>query len=207
MMKQKAIIFDFGNVLGIFDHMKACKRLAVYAKVATAEDIYTFAMAGVCHTNREIGKMSPKEFFVVASKRFQFDTRFSFEEFCDIWGDIFSPENNGIERLLETLVSKNMPIFVLSNTEELHWLYIGRLPVMQKYFSQPERQILSFQVGARKPDVTIFKAALERSGLRARDIVYLDDVSEYVDTFHGMGGQGINYNYRVDSIEKLGLLL
>lgn len=207
-MNYEAVIFDFGNVLGRFDHMKACKRLAGYTKTGTAEDIYAFAMTGSHHTNRETGKMSPKEFFEIASEHFQFGKNLSFGEFCDICGDVFSPDNNGIENVLEALSQNNVPIFVLSNTEEMHWRYIERLPVMQKFFSKPEQQILSFRVGARKPDRKIFEEALKRSRLSPEEIIYVDDILEYVDAFLGMSGQGIHYNCRVDSsIEKLGVLL
>lgn len=204
-MNHKAVVFDFGNVLGLFDHMKACKRLAVHSKIATAKDIYAFAIPSAINAERETGKMSPKEFFTRLSAEFNFDSSLSFEEFFGIWGDIFTP-NKAIENIVQTLWQK-LPIFVLSNSEEPHWQYIQQVPVMQKYFSKPEQQICSFRVGARKPDKKIFEEALNRSGLSSKEIVYIDDVPEYADAFWKMGGKVIHYDCRVDGIEMLNILL
>jgi len=203
-MKHKAVIFDFGNVLGTFEHMKACQYLA-HSCESTAQEIYDFAIRGTINSERETGKMPPEEFFRKMCAEFTFSNNLSFEKFSSIWGDIFS-SNEAMEPIVQTL-SQKVPIFILSNTEELHWRYIERLPTVQKYFSRPEQQILSFRVGARKPDKKIFTEGIKRSGLSPENILYLDDVREYVDTFRNMSGVGIQYNCRVDSIKKLETLL
>jgi len=193
----KAVFFDYGNVLGTFDHMKACELLSRHSK-STAKEIYDFAFLGPIGALRETGKVSPEEFFNVMLKKFNF-TGLTFSEFCAIWGDIFE-QNPAIEEVVAGVVSEKRPVFVLSNTEELHWKYISRLPVMQRYFFELSRQVLSFQIWRKKPDVAIFNEAIRRSGFSPSQIVYFDDAPAYAETFRGLGGNAFVYDGRTDPV-------
>lgn len=68
-------------------------------------------------------------------------------------------------------------LYLLSNTNELHWLcgaksfkYKGN--EVQDYFNQV---FLSFRMHLAKPDPQIFMAALEEAGLKAEETLFVDD--------------------------------
>lgn len=194
----KCIIFDFGGVIGDFNHMKSCQRLAEFS-VFAAEKIYELIFKSGLEKRYDEGL--PWNEFLVEVKRVTRATGLTSKTFQEIWGDIFSP-NPGIDEVLES-VNKKMKILLLSNTNEMHWRYIARLPAIKKYFSNPEQLILSFKVGVRKPDQKIFLEGIKRSGYQPNEILYVDDIAEYVDAFRKLGGNGIVYDCRVDTPEKL----
>ncbi len=67
----------------------------------------------------------------------------------------------------------------------------------------PQRTIRSFDAGARKPELGIFEEGIRRTGVPLSDIIYFDDVPEYVETFRELGGNAILFNGRNDSPDVL----
>ena len=111
---------------------------------------------------------------------------FSYGAFAALWGDIFAPAEPAINSLLKQ-VRPGVRKFITSNTEVLHWPYINALPAVRAHFGKGS-QVLSFRVGFRKPDRAYFEEALRRARARPQDVLYLDDVPQYVDMFRSLGG-------------------
>jgi len=195
----KAIIFDFGKVLANYDHMITCEKLADFSPFP-AEEIYQRIFKTELEERYDKG-LDSRIFYRRVKEKIWADSRLTWELFKEIWGDIFS-ENPGIERVLEK-IKPEIKLFLLSNTNEIHWEYISQMPVIKKFFPDEKQLILSFKLGLRKPDPLIFKEAIKRADCPAEKIVYIDDIPEYVQIARELGIKGILYNCQKEPAEIL----
>lgn len=75
---------------------------------------------------------------------------------------------------------------LLSNTNECHFRYLSeKLPWLAGF----DFYTLSYQVGAAKPKADIYAAAEEQAQCDRREILYFDDVAEFVQGARGRGWQ------------------
>lgn len=70
------------------------------------------------------------------------------------WCDIFTP-NPAIEELIVREKDRGTRLVLASNTNELHYQWFSR--VFARVLKLFDEQVLSFRVGARKPDVRFFE--------------------------------------------------
>lgn len=193
----KKVLFDFGNVLGFFDHNLSCARLAPSSDV---HDPITFKkiLFDDKHAELERGKISPIEFYSHIVEKT--GLRLSFDEFSGVYADIFS-EVPGIEEVVSLVPERSR--FLLSNTDPFHWERIRLLPVIANYFGRSRKNIRSFDTGARKPEGAIFVEAIRRTGVPVSEVVYVDDVPEYVQAFKKLGGTAFAFNARKEPLTRL----
>jgi putative hydrolase of the HAD superfamily len=193
----KKVLFDFGNVLGFFDHSVSCAKLAPHSDFPDP-DTFKELLFGDEHEEFERGKISPQKFYECAVQKT--GLRISFDEFSHIYTNVFS-SIPGIEEIIALVPEESR--FILSNTDPLHWKQIERLPIIEHCFKNPEQIIRSFDVGVRKPEPGIFKEGIQRTGVPLSDIIYFDDIPEYVETFRKLGGHAVLFNARNESPEVL----
>ncbi len=127
----KKVLFDFGNVLGFFDHDISCAKLAPHSFFSLDTDGFKEILFGKEHKEFERGRMSPHEFY----NRIAFVTglQVPFAQFSNIYADVFSPIP-GIEEVVAQVPEESR--FILSNTDPLHWRYIELLPIITNYFGR-----------------------------------------------------------------------
>ena len=117
-----------------------------------------------------------------------------FKEFKDIWNDIFE-ENPEVNAIIKYLKNKGFPIFLLSNTNELHFSYIKeRYPIVHSL----DEWILSYEVGARKPKKKIYDAVFEKTDIARDETFYIDDKEPYVEAAKSFGLQGMHFKNAKD---------
>ncbi len=106
----------------------------------------------------------------------------SFEEFVDLWVDMFD-EIPGTEQALDLALSA-LPVFILSNTDPVHWEYLsGRFP----WLTRASGTFMSFDVGMLKPDPQYYLGALRRFGHDPSRVLFIDDRIENVEAARGVG--------------------
>jgi putative hydrolase of the HAD superfamily len=183
------VIFDLGGVIVELSHREMAAAMAERSADPRFRDAAALLFA-VFESDEALtrpfdeGKISPREFYELARRRFRL--RLSFDEFVARWNRSFK-ENAGVTALIERL-SPGLHLFLLSNTNPLHHAYLeSRVAALRKM----EQQILSYEVGHRKPSPVIFQAALERAGVSAEEAVYIDDIEEYVLAAGRLGMDGI----------------
>ncbi len=198
-MKIKCVLFDFGRVLGNFDHMMTCRRLANYSSFSPEEIRETIFDGGLEKTFDEGGTFN--DFFRSVKSGIRSTDSLGMIEFKDIWGNIFTP-NPGMDKVVET-IRPDIKKMVLSNTNSVHWEYIMRLPIMLKHFSHPENNILSFCIGRRKPSGKMFRIAIRNSGVKPEEILYIDDIQKYCIAGTKYGMRAVPYDCRQKSAEDL----
>lgn len=172
-------LLDLGNVLVKFDHGILARKLAALSKRPVTSIVLQFIRSGLGELYDE-GKIPTEEFLrrAIAS----LELPFSPEELALHWNEIFS-ENPGMEALLRR-IHKRFPVYVISDTNPLHFEYVKeRFPVMKWV----DEFILSYQIGVRKPSPRIFEEALRRAKKSAGNTFFADDRAELVRAAGKMG--------------------
>ncbi len=185
-------VFDLGRVILPFEHRPIASKLWQKSKRSATlkpEDIFDdlFDLENGVVNRYEEGLSSSEEFFLEVRNRYGLDLEF--EEFKEIWNNIFwgSPEVNEI---IVYLKAKGYPIFLLSNTNELHFAHIiERFPIVNLL----DEWILSFEVGAKKPNKRIYDAIFEKTDVERKKVLYIDDIDAYVAAAKMWGIQGLVY--------------
>ena len=182
--KDKILIFDIGGVVLFFDHMLICERLSRLSGYSTSE-IYKLIFIGGLEKLYDEGKISSKEFYKRIIRALK--VNIPLYEFYEIWSDIFE-ENTEVSQLISWLKKKKYKIYLLSNTNELHYRYVKNKFSIIKEFDE---YFLSYNIGYRKPDLKIFQKVLEKSKLPVNNYIYINDKEEYVSVAKSIGMIGI----------------
>jgi len=193
----KLFTFDLGNVILPFEHRQIADKLydrAGKKEGFTADDIfaYLFEPDSGSINDYEEGLISSYEFYLDLRDRFRL--QMGFDEFAAIWNNIFW-ENSEVNEVIVYLKARGFPLFLLSNTNELHFTHvIERYPIVHLM----DEWILSFEVGAKKPKRRIYDAIFEKMDVRKEEVFYIDDVEEYVEGARAMGMKGLVFREAAD---------
>ena len=183
-MKIEALIFDLGNVVVPFDWQKAAGRLRLPAenKKALMEEGFKGLMRRF-----ELGEISPEEFRSTAARAIGFQGEE--QEFIAIFNSIFDP-NPAMERIIQHLAVR-LPLYLLSNTSELHLEYLRRNFEVLRYFRDG---VYSFSAKCAKPDPRIFQLAINQFGVTPEHTIYIDDLPANVRSAKDLGFHAIRYD-------------
>ena len=193
--KLKNIVFDFGGVLvdldfkrsfnafraaGFFDieeRMSAVKRDQVF-------DLY------------ETGEISTVRFRNEIRKHLSYSL---FDKDVDyMWNEMLV----GIPSYKLDLIlhlKKKYNVFLLSNTNEIHWEYARRWWQPEDYF---EKIFLSYEMHQVKPDKDIFLQMLQEGGMKAEETLFIDDSERNCDAAAALGIQTIHAK-SLDDVDNL----
>jgi glucose-1-phosphatase len=188
----KALLFDLGNVLLMFDARKSAQAFSEALGV-TQEKLWEAFFISDFEKAYTRGEISSQEFFKRASKHFS-NNKIDFDTFAHLWNDIFS-EHPGISDLLAQL-KKKYPLYLISNTNELHFEHIKKKFDVLKYFS---KCYPSHEVGHRKPDPRMFEHVLKDIKFKPEETVFVDDIMDFVEGAKKVGIHGIQFK----SVEQL----
>ena len=182
----RTLIFDFGNVVGFFDHWQVTRRLAAHGEVA-AEELHAFLFGGPLEDDYEAGRISSAEFLRHVREKARL--RCSEEVLVTSYTDIFWP-NPDVCGLLPRLKTRYR-ILLASNTSELHSRQFQRqfAEALQSF----DGLVLSHEIGARKPGAAFFEHCLRRAGGGAAECVFIDDLPANVAGARACGLHGIVY--------------
>lgn len=196
----KAVIFDLGNVLVNYDVEKAAKRFSAASGLSTQEIWKRFFLSRFEQAYTR-GQISTREFHKIACKTLRASIPLSV--FSHYWNDIFW-ENPGMDKLLAR-IKKHYPLYLISNTNALHYNHIRKHFKLLRHF---KRRFPSHQVGARKPDLKIYRRVLKQIGYRPEETVFIDDMKTFIAGARKAGMHTIHFKGRpalVQSLRKLGI--
>ena len=181
-----ALLFDLGNVCLPFDHGRMVAQLADLFAVppaAVSEAMLDSRML----SDIECGRVSDDELHAALCERF--GRRVAAADLFQAASDIFTPDPE-MERLLATLAGGPRPLVLVSNTSRPHIDFVRREYDLLSHF---DRLVLSFEVGAAKPDRAFFDAAFEAAGVPPHECFYTDDIPEYVSAAAGLGVDAVRF--------------
>lgn len=177
MGKEKAIkniIFDMGGVL--FDlHADRCveafealgaHKTAAYVRDFRTEDMFHLieissgTTAQFCDEVRSLDGINASD-----------------EEITSAWNALLGTTPDNKRNQLLQLKGEGYNMFLLSNTNEIHWnraktLIAGDDHDIDDFF---DRIFLSYEMNLRKPDVEIFRRVLTQAGINADETLFIDD--------------------------------
>jgi putative hydrolase of the HAD superfamily len=192
----KVIMFDLGNVIICFDHMIAAEEIAKYSSWS-ADEIYNLFFHSELTEKFDMGQIDEDRFYKAVRRILNLDG-LSKDRFYQIWSDIFW-ENPGIAEVIKEVKDKYEKFFIISNVNKVHFEYIWKkFPIVRK----ADDIILSYKVGALKPDPKIYKVAIKKAGCRLDQILYIDDRPDLVQGGMKVGLKAIRFR-NIDQIREL----
>ncbi len=189
-MRLPALIFDFGNVIGFFDHMK------VYEKFAPRLGMDGTQLAGVLVKRGfidllvefECGRIGPRAF--AKQTMAMSGLQVPYDEFVQAWNDIFWL-NESLAGLIPWFKSRGYTLVLGSDTNILHSEHYRRqFAATLDHF---DRLVFSHDVGAMKPAVEFYRACALAAGVPAASCVFVDDLIENIEAARQAGMSGHVY--------------
>jgi len=174
MNEPRAVIFDLGKVLLDFDYSLVAQRLAAPTG-REAEQIRVLLDHSPLLFRLESGQMTTDAFYREVAALTDFTG--SFDEFADIFGDIFAEIGPMVE-LNAQLRERGVPTFIFSNTNDIA---VRHIRANYPFFAHFTDYVFSYEVGAMKPNARIYAEVERRTQLRGAELLYLDDRKENVD--------------------------
>ena len=172
------VYFDLGNVLVSFDPNIACNNLVERFGVGKQQAWEAIYDSGV-QDRFESGQVSSEEFAEQIRQLFGSDAAcMPTADLLDAVSDMFTPIDL-MAQVLNRVKENGFGVGLLSNTCHAHWDWIRRQSYLMNQF-RFDATILSFELGAMKPDSVIYKAAEEESGVCAKSLLFLDDKPENI---------------------------
>lgn len=198
MIKRKysAIVFDLGQVLIPFDYQIFINSLNQHKPGLGESFIKIYKDNYNIHRDFEKGKISEDEFIALMLQ--WSENRINSEEFCKYWSNIFSL-NEDVISLLPKLKT-NYKLYLLSNTNSIHKKYGYQHHDFLKEF---DKLFLSHEVGFIKPEKEIYKIVENYSGFPSEELIFIDDIEEYVEGAKILGWDGIQFKGYDNLVEEL----
>ncbi len=196
----KSVIFDMGNVLLNYDAKKSAKRFSKECKVSILK-VWIHFFTSPTEKAYTRGEISCRKFYEHSKETLKFPV--DFKTFKHFWNDIFW-ENPGMDSLLAKL-KKKYPLYLISNTNKMHFDYIKKKFKILRHF---KKTYPSHEVGSRKPEAKIYQKVLADIKLAPEETVFVDDVKKFVDGAKAVGMHAIRFRDKerlVRDLRKLGV--
>jgi len=199
----RALVFDIGRVIVRVNVNQALEGLGGASGLST-EEVWTAIQANPHWQDWQEGRMDPHQWHERLAQRFGF--RLTFDEFCVTWNRVLDPETILSERLFAKLAASHR-LVLLSNTDPIHAAHLEAcFPFVQHFAGR----VFSCRVGASKPAPAVYRKAVQESGAPAEQVLYVDDVKEYVQAGQRCGMQGLLFQGKeplLDELRRRGILL
>jgi putative hydrolase of the HAD superfamily len=179
MNRIQAVVLDLGNVLVFHDDHVLFQRMSAWGSADPEhirkrmlelwDSINRGALAGddlrraICEVAGSKMPMPPEPFFA-------------------LWNCHFRVHHELLP-MVEALLGR-VKLILLTNVNEMHWRFVRPLiPLFERF----DDLVLSYELRMAKPDPEIFQTTLSRSGLRAEETAYFDDVPRYIEVATALG--------------------
>lgn len=178
--RPKALLFDLGNVCLPFDHGRMVRQVAeLFA--APARDVESALLGGTTLADIECGRMTDAELHRSLCSQLGVDVPAS--DLFRAASDIFMADPQ-MEDLLAELSGCDLPLILVSNTSGPHIEFVREEFTTLSHF---DTLVLSYEVGAAKPERAFYDRAFDAAGCRPEECFYTDDILAYVDAAREIG--------------------
>jgi putative hydrolase of the HAD superfamily len=192
----KTIVFDFGNVIGFFDHELVYEKLAPLAGVS-GETVRSVLFDARLEVEYESGRMSTAELLQHVRETCRIDCTDA--ELITAYADMFWP-NQPVCDLLP-LLTPRYRLLLLSNTNDMHANQFRRqfAETLQHF----DALVLSHEVGWRKPASDIYVHCQRLAQCEPAECVFIDDLPRNIEGARACGWHGITYRDFDDLCRRL----
>lgn len=176
----ETVLFDLGNVLVHFSHERMFAQMGALCGRSGPE------IAALCreldlNDRFERGEISESEFHRALERAVgrPIDRHALYLASSDIFW-----LNDSMVPVVRALRSSGRRLVLLSNTTAPHLRFVGENFTI---LDELDEQVVSFKVGAMKPDAPIYYAALDRIGCPPDRCLYVDDLAENIEAGRRFG--------------------
>lgn len=176
----EAIIFDLGGVIINLDYDRTIKAFEEMG-LSDFRSIYTQLSQSNLFDEYETGRISSQHFINKLLPYLPSGT--TPNQVVAAWNAMILDVPLQKLQLLDSL-RRTHKVFLLSNTNEIHMQKVRRAwsretdRAMESFF---DHMYLSYEVGMRKPDVTIFRHVCEEHQLNEKATLFIDDSPQHID--------------------------
>lgn len=196
----RAILLDLGNVLVFHDNALLFRQFAERAGLGAEEAARR--MEGTLWDDINRGKVRGDRIRTEICAKL--GVELPPDEFFALWNCHFTLHEAVLPRIEE--LASRVKLLLFSNTNDQHTRFLfPQLPVLKRF----DHLLLSYEVGAVKPERAFFEAGLAKAGTAPEETAFFDDVGEYVDAARALGIEGRLFTdaARFDAdLKALGLL-
>jgi putative hydrolase of the HAD superfamily len=182
----KNIIFDLGGVLLNLDVNRTFQQFAAISSIPS-EEIKHNVSALSFFADYEKGLITSAEFRDCLRR--YLNTEIHDAALDNAWNAMLLDFPTEKLQLLQQL-SKTHRTFLLSNTNEIHWISFTesmRMQGVECFDAYFEKAYYSHLLHQRKPDVGVFKYVLEAHQLRPQQTMFIDDTLANVESARQLG--------------------
>ncbi|MCA9081261.1 MAG: HAD family phosphatase [Planctomycetaceae bacterium] len=162
-----------GNVLVYFSHDRMFRQMGAVCD-RSASEMRSLLIDSELQWEFERGQVSEREFCGRLSQLV--GRELEVDAVRQAGSDIFWPHPE-MRPILEGLKKQGLRLVLLSNTSISHFEWIQQRYDFPALFDD---LVLSYEVGAIKPEEAIFRAALDKIDCDPEECFYTDDISAYV---------------------------
>jgi putative hydrolase of the HAD superfamily len=198
-MALRAALFDLGGVILRTEYQAPRERLAERLNM-TYEDLDQLVFGSDSHRKASIGAITTDEHWATITRRLgrpASETQTIRDEFFA--GDLIDRELLGFIRSLRPRLKTG----VISNA----WPDMRSYLVENKFDDAFDTLVISAEVGVMKPELKIYRIALEQLKVKANEAVFVDDIPENVEAARKLGMQGILFKSPEQALNELKELL
>lgn len=186
----RAVFFDIGNVLLRFSTRMILRRFA-WAVGRHPVKVANYLWHSDIGERIERGVVDGPQLHALFQKELGYKGNYA--QFRLLWCDHFTLDRGSNAILKRT--AAQVPTYLLSNTNALH------IDFIRERYSFPglvRGAILSHELGLRKPDPAIYRAALKMSKTKPEETVFVDDLKPNVEAARKLGFIAIRFRGATD---------
>lgn len=196
-MDIQVIIFDLGGV--VFKNGTRKMREFLKTTYSVKDELLKVIFYGEEAGLLRAGKSAPFDFwsfvdFIAIKEKWGIGK----SEIRDIWYNFFTP-TEGMFELLWAL-HKNYEIGIISGNFQERILFLEDKYHFKKYFNW---EVYSFNVGANKPDIKIYKEAFNKTKASPQNCLYIDDKDIFIEPAKILGMKTILFENCTKLLEDL----
>lgn len=189
-----AVILDLGNVLAFHDNEKLFSEMA--KAFHTSRDELRARLEGGLWDRVNRGLLPGDSLRQELVRRL--GRELSRDAWFELWNCHFTLHHEMID-VVEGLVGR-VRLVLLSNTHDQHVAWLRpRLPVLERF----DALVLSYEVGAVKPERLIYEKALAAAAVPPTRAVFFDDVTKYAEAAGQVGLHGRVFTTAARFVEDL----
>jgi putative hydrolase of the HAD superfamily len=192
----RAIVFDFGKVVALFDHHIALRKVQPFTTLSVAE-MFQRVFESDLEDTFERGHLEIDDFLARVQTTWQARCELPFLRRA--LADIFEP-NPEVCELIPRLAGRYR-LVLGSNTNAIHAEQF--LPQFADVLGHFHHLVLSYRIGCRKPERAFFEHCVAQAGCRADECVFVDDIAANVASAEAVGLRGIVYRRGDGLLQKL----
>lgn len=176
--EEKRVVFcDGGGVIALLCDIHVWyKKLYCASSFSTREEFKKAKAVAeeIAWEPFERGEITTTEFYTTFSRIMRLDHLSAFE-FWKIYVDIFEGPNLPMIKCLQEMRERGIVLALLSNVDRERWLYFNKNLAKACCISVFHTFLLSFEIGARKPEQKIYHHAFEMVSILPQNAYYIDD--------------------------------